>query len=253
MSRAFPAGGYAPPIQFRRYSPGSITGSTDLPGRAGTKLRRQSPTVESGLAELGAEPAVPRGVGPQRPEEVHPPEGRPVGIAEVELRVDALPQQEAAQPLLPRGADHQVRVGLAGRVQVVGDVLHVQDLGQFLDAGSLGRVVVQQRPHRVGDLPPPAVAEATLTSSPGLCAVASAASLSACAVSTGSRSSAPTGLTCQPWATSCRTVPSMIRSRASTSDPDRDRLSVDSSHRVTTSTPAWRHQPSNSKMLSAPF
>src|SRR5690348_7007792 len=113
MSRAFPAGGYAPPIQFRRYSPGSITGSTQLPGRARAKLRRPVDPVRGsqlglatrhrecpGLAaESGAEPAMPRGVGPQRPEEVHPPEGRPVGVAEVELRVDALPQQEAAQPL----------------------------------------------------------------------------------------------------------------------------------------------------------
>src|SRR5580704_16235605 len=94
----------------------------------------------------GAEPAVPRGVVPQCPEEVHPAEGGPVGVAEVELRVDALPQQEAAQPLLPRGADHQVGVGLAGRVQVVGDVLYVQKVGEFLDAGSLGGMVVKQRP-----------------------------------------------------------------------------------------------------------
>src|SRR6516164_4087900 len=117
-------------------------------------------------AGSGTEPAMPRGVRPQRAEEVHPPESRPVGVAEVELRVDALPQQEAAQPLLPRGADHQVRVGLSGRVQVVGDVLHVQDLGQLLDAGPLGRVVVQQRPYRVGDLPPPAVADGHVDQQP---------------------------------------------------------------------------------------
>src|SRR5215472_18993373 len=143
MSRAFPAGGYAPPIQFRRYSPGSIPGSTKCwpggatpgtprwpkgpatPSRALWPWWLRSKTVVTGLGRpspgpgSGAEPAVPGGVGAQRPEEIHPAEGRPVGVAEVELRVDALPQQEPAEPLFPRSSDHQVGVGLPGRVQVV--------------------------------------------------------------------------------------------------------------------------------------
>ena len=55
------------------------------------------------------------------------PEVRPVGLAEVELRVRALPEQEAGQPLLAGGADHQVGVGLAPGVEVLGDVLDVED------------------------------------------------------------------------------------------------------------------------------
>src|SRR5699024_1501150 len=53
---------------------------------------------------LQPEPALPRGVGTDRTQEVDLPEAGPVRLAEVELRVRALPQQEAAQALLPRRA-----------------------------------------------------------------------------------------------------------------------------------------------------
>src|ERR1700733_3331476 len=108
---------------------------------------------------LGAETAISRRVGAERAEEVDLAEGGPVRIAEVKFRIRALPEQEATEPLLAGGPDDQVGVRLAGRVQVFGDVLHVQDLGQLLDRGAPGRVVLQQRADRVGDLPPPAVAD----------------------------------------------------------------------------------------------
>src|SRR5690349_1016232 len=108
---------------------------------------------------LTAEAAVPRGVRAQRAEEVDPAERGPVGVAEVELGLGALPQQESAQALLSRGPDDQVRIGLAGRVQVLGDVLDIEDAGQLLDRGALGRVGLQQGPDRVRDLPPAAVAD----------------------------------------------------------------------------------------------
>jgi hypothetical protein len=53
----------------------------------------------------GSEPPVALAVGPQRAEEVEPAEGGPVGVAEVKLRVRALPEQEAPEALLPRGPD----------------------------------------------------------------------------------------------------------------------------------------------------
>src|SRR5688500_8884509 len=59
------------------------------------------------------EAAAPRGVGPDGPQEVHLAEVRPIGLAEVELRVRALPEQEAGQPLLAGGPDDQVGVRLA--------------------------------------------------------------------------------------------------------------------------------------------
>ena len=201
----------------------------------------------------GAEAAVPRGVRAQRAEEVHPAERGPVGVAEVELGVGALPQQEAAQALLPRGPDHQVRVGLAGRVQVLGDVLDVEDLGQLLDGGPPGGVVLEQGADRVRDLPPPAVADRHVDQqAPGRRSPRRRPSAPGPSPA-GSRSRAPTGLTRQPPSTSSRTVSSMIRSSGSSSLAGRLRLSVDSSHRVTTSTPACWHHSSSSKILSAPF
>src|SRR5262249_33965192 len=49
----------------------------------------------------GPDPPMSRRVRSQRAQEVDFPEGWPVRVAEVELRVRALPEQEAAKPLLP--------------------------------------------------------------------------------------------------------------------------------------------------------
>ena len=149
---------------------------------------------------LGAEAAVPVAVRAQGPQEVDVAELRPVGVAEVELAVRALPEQEAGQPLLARGADQQVGVGLALGVEVLGDVLDVEEGGDLFEAGALGGVLgragcVRRRRSRAGRRSP----TATLTSSmrAGRSAVASSADLSAAAVDSGSRSSEPNARTRQ--------------------------------------------------------
>src|SRR5688500_9872769 len=48
----------------------------------------------------GPEAALPLGVRADRPEEVDATEVGPVGLAEVELALRGLPEQEAAEPLL---------------------------------------------------------------------------------------------------------------------------------------------------------
>ena len=85
-----------------------------------------------------------RGVGADRPQEVHLAEVRPEGLAEVVLRVSALPEHEAGEALLSRRTDDEVQVGLAASVEMLGNVLHVEDLGKFLDAGAPARVLVQE-------------------------------------------------------------------------------------------------------------
>src|SRR6188768_1730277 len=57
---------------------------------------------------LSPEPALPCRVRTDGPQEVDPPEVRPVRLAEVELRVRALPEQESPQALLARRADHEL-------------------------------------------------------------------------------------------------------------------------------------------------
>src|SRR3982751_5715020 len=91
----------------------------DSPGRAGRKAAPRR------VGASGTEATVPLAEGPQRPQEVDLAEVGPVGLAEVELAVRALPQQEAAEPLLARGADHQVRIRLALGVEVLRDVVDV--------------------------------------------------------------------------------------------------------------------------------
>src|SRR5689334_24700944 len=106
-----------------------------------------------------AEAALALGVRTDRAQEVDAPEVRPQRLAEVELRVGRLPQQEATEALLARRADHQVGVGLALGVEVLGDVLDVDDVGELLERGALGGVVGEQGAYGVGDLAAPAVAD----------------------------------------------------------------------------------------------
>src|SRR5680860_1459754 len=82
----------------RRYSP------------ADRDLVRHARPPGGHLGWSGSEAALALSVGPQRAQEVHAPEVGPEGLAEVELAVRALPEQETAEPLLSRRADHQVPV-----------------------------------------------------------------------------------------------------------------------------------------------
>src|SRR5918993_275770 len=106
----------------------------------------------------GAEPTLPLTEGAQRPEEVNLAEVGPVGLAEVELTVRALPQEEASEALFPRRADDEVRVRLTLRVEVLGDVLDIDDLGELLDARASRGVLLEERAHGIRDLAPAAVA-----------------------------------------------------------------------------------------------
>src|ERR1019366_8707980 len=83
-----------------------------------------------GPRPLAAEAAGPELVGAQCTQEVDLAESRPVGLAELELRVDRLPGQEAGQANLARCPDDQVRLGRAAGVEVVGDRFGGQFVGQ---------------------------------------------------------------------------------------------------------------------------
>lgn len=86
---------------------------------------------------------MPRGVRTKCPQEIDSAEIRPVGLTEVELGVGTLPEHEPGEPLLSRGPDKEIRIGLAARVEMLCDVLHVEDLNEFLDARPGTRVLLQ--------------------------------------------------------------------------------------------------------------
>src|SRR6476469_2262756 len=125
---------------------------------SGRSDRRVSP-ASRGTRASGPVPPLALRVRADRAQEVHAAEVGPVRLAEVELAVRALPEQEAAEALLPRGADDEVGVRLALGVEVLGDVLDLQALGQLLDARAVGGVRREERAHGVGDLLAAAVAD----------------------------------------------------------------------------------------------
>ena len=69
----------------------------------------------------------------------------------------ALPEEEAAEPLLAGRADDEVGVGLPRGVEVLGDVLDVERLGELVEARAGLGVQAQERADGVGDLAPAAV------------------------------------------------------------------------------------------------
>ena len=107
----------------------------------------------------GPEAALALGVRTDGPQEVDAAEVGPERLAEVELRVGALPEQEAAEPLLARGADHEVGVGLALGVEVIGDVLDVDHVGELIERRAAGGVLLEQRANGVGDLAATAITD----------------------------------------------------------------------------------------------
>ena len=68
-----------------------------------------------------------------------------------------MPQQEIRQPLLATGADDQVRIWLARGVQMPGDVVRSDGLGDVGEGSPLFSPLVQERTERVDDLLPAAV------------------------------------------------------------------------------------------------
>jgi hypothetical protein len=86
------------------------------------------------------------------------PEVGPQHVAEHELRVGTLPDEEVADPLLAAGPDQQVGVGHAGGVQGVRDGALVDRLGRDAARG--------QPPERVDELRPARVVEGDVEEEP---------------------------------------------------------------------------------------
>src|SRR5450830_1703277 len=126
-------------------------------GRPDTHRVTQSSPAFTRRTRSAPEASLARSVRAHDPQEVDPPEVRPVRLPEVELGVRALPQQEAAEPLLARRPDHEVRVRLTLRVEVIGDVLDVELLDHVVEARAGLGVLAQHRADGVGDLAATAV------------------------------------------------------------------------------------------------
>src|SRR5262249_27766610 len=91
-----------------------------------------------------------------RPQEIALAEGWPIDINEAEFGVGHLPQEKVGHSLLPRSADHEVRVGHAAGVQV----LRHQCLADVLQA-DLAVIVIDEDPlDRIHQLLPGTVGQA---------------------------------------------------------------------------------------------
>ena len=56
----------------------------------------------------------------------------------------ALPQEKSRQPLLARGANDEIRIWLPLGVEVLGDVLDVDELGELVKRRSLARMLLEE-------------------------------------------------------------------------------------------------------------
>src|SRR3977135_849980 len=93
--------------------------STRIPTRAGMRIAELVPRSRSTSREARSATEAARATGKlqQRGVEGVGAEVRPQDVAPVELRVGRLPDQEIREALLAAGADDEVRVGQAGRVE----------------------------------------------------------------------------------------------------------------------------------------
>jgi hypothetical protein len=80
------------------------------------------------------------------------------GFHEVELAMRALPQHEVRKPLLPRGANDEVGIGQASRVEVSADQLGRKLFCQVVDTAAFGLVLGDDTAHGIGYLRTTAIA-----------------------------------------------------------------------------------------------
>src|SRR5690606_13393777 len=112
-------------------------------------VARISRSVYVGLL---AEAAIARAVVADRAQEVDLAQVGAERLDEVELAVRALPQQEVAETLLARCADHEVRILLPARVEVRADELRRQRRGEVVEGSAALAVLLDHLPHGVDDL-----------------------------------------------------------------------------------------------------
>ena len=95
-----------PSLVSPAYQDAKLENFEGLPGGRPCTARQYRPYLSEATGESTVtrcsrtKPAMPGTIGAQGAQEVDTPEGRPVSVAEVELRVRALPQQETAKALL---------------------------------------------------------------------------------------------------------------------------------------------------------
>src|SRR5699024_10932509 len=145
-----------PPERVDEHHPHFPTRRADRPdfqcrGPPGDELHVTGAITARESASM-TEATVARAVRTQCTKEVHPAESRPVGLAEIEFRVHALPQHDTGQSLLARGADEQLVVSRPARDVMPRDVFDVHPLSQLLELGSLVLSFVEERPHPVSAL-----------------------------------------------------------------------------------------------------
>src|SRR4029450_3076117 len=149
--------------------------SSDVPIRLATMTLRTDDGAGVGtrltvdiwcLLDSVPEAALPLPVRAERADEVHLPEVGPQRFAEIELAMRGLPHQEPGQPLLARRPDDQVGVRLALGVEVLGDVLDVKALGEFINGGAVLGMPGKQRANRVAQLVPAAVRDGNVDQHP---------------------------------------------------------------------------------------
>src|SRR5262249_42700898 len=99
----------------------ALTASLSLGRNAPPPISWCPPREDAALLRAMA-PVAPL-VCADRPDKIGFGEACPKAINEPDFAVRQLPQEKVGHPLLPRGADHEVRVGHAAGVQVLGHPL----------------------------------------------------------------------------------------------------------------------------------
>ena len=71
------------------------------------------------------------------------PKIRPIGLAEVKLRVRTLPKEKSGQPLFTRCSDNKIGIWLAFCIEMLSDVLDVNYLGKLINTRALAGLLLK--------------------------------------------------------------------------------------------------------------
>jgi len=114
--------------------------------------RLRTSVVGNRKSDLGAEAALALLIAADGSEEIDLAERRPARVAEIELAIGTLPEEEAGEANLPTCPNDEIRIGEIIHIEIFADLFGCDFLRHLLGGRPPPSPISQQLLHRVGDL-----------------------------------------------------------------------------------------------------
>ena len=110
--------------------------------------------VQEKAYDLRAEAPLPLLIIADRPEKIDLAKGGPVGVAEIELTIGALPEEEAGEAEFATRPDDEIRIGKIIHIEILADLFGRDLFCSLLEGAPPSGPISQELLYGIGDLLP---------------------------------------------------------------------------------------------------